>query len=330
MPVKISHSARDMLDTCGEKYRLHYIERKRSPLMYSSLFFGNALDAGFSRILLEKKKQLTQEETELLKTSEFDIFNQNMQVFKHNNKEQFLLQNEHCEYYFSDFDKDLVTPKMEQLVKAYDPSIPSIVEFYDWAVSEIKAKRVLSVEDKRLYNYICWLSLVEKGLMMLQAYREQILPQIHEVYDIQKKVSLVNAAGDSISGAIDFTASFVDNPGRKYICDNKSSSKAYKANAVLESDQLATYCEAEGSPYAAYVVVQKTIYKKHPKIKTQIIKGEIKEAQLQETFDKFEQAVYTIEEKRFHKNKDACFSYGKKCPYYALCHYGKEEGLEDV
>jgi len=318
MPVRLSHSAREMLNQCSEKYRLHYIERLRSPIMYSSLFFGNALDAGFSRILLEKKKEKTEAELELLKKTEEEIFLENMLEFSHNSVRHSLPRNPLCDYYNGDYDEDLASKIALEVPEVADPT-----KFMLECRAVIKAKQKLTEEDKQLYNYISWLSLCEKGKLMLEAYRDRVLPQIYEVFAIQKQVEIVNAQGDKITGAIDFIASFTDNPTRKYICDNKSSSKAYKANAVLESDQLATYCEAEGMNYAAYVVVEKTIYKKHPKIHTQIIKSEVKEAQLQATFDKFEQAVYTVEEKRFDKNFDACFSYGKLCPYFSLCKHGK-------
>jgi hypothetical protein len=70
MSIKISYSALSTLNQCSEKYRLHYIERLRSPRLYSALFFGNALDAGFSRILLEKKKERTEIELALLEKTE--------------------------------------------------------------------------------------------------------------------------------------------------------------------------------------------------------------------------------------------------------------------
>lgn len=293
--------------------------------MYSSLFFGNALDLGFSRILLEKKKDKTEEELKLLETTEEALFTRAMETFSHNNVEHSLPRNLLCEYYGSDFDEEFASKIVPEV-----PEVESVAQFMQECKNAIKAKQKLLDEDKVLYNFICWLSLREKGKMMLKAYRDRILPQIHEVFEIQKKIEIVNASGDKITGAVDFIASFTDKPTLKYICDNKTASKAYKANAVLESDQLATYCEAMGMNHAAYVVVEKTIYKKNPRIHVQIIKSEVKEAQLQETFDKFEQAVYTIEEQRFEKNFDACFSYGKMCPYFKLCKYGKKDGLDVV
>jgi len=322
MPIKLSHSARSMLNECSEKYRLHYIERLRSPRLYSALFFGNALDAAFSRILLEKKKERTEIELALLEKTEEAIFLENMQEFKLNAVSQKLPMNELCEYYQSDFSPEFL-PQMEHKLEDFALQ-EDFLAFFDSCKAILKDKKKLSKDDKILYNYMCWLSLCEKGKLMLKAYREQVLPQIHEVFAIQKSVSIINASGDAISGAIDFIASFVDRPNRRYICDNKSSSKAYKANAVLESDQLATYCEAEGMNFAAYVVIQKELFKKAPIIRTQIIKSEIKEQQLQNTFDKFEEAVYTIEEKRFSQNRDACFAFGKKCPYFDICR-GKDD-----
>jgi hypothetical protein len=194
MPVRLSHSAKETLTQCSEKYRLHYIERLRSPLMYSSLFFGNALDAAFSRILLEKKKLKTDIELELLKKTEEAIFLENMAEFSHNTKRQSLPKNPLCEYYSSDFD-----PVFASKIALNVPEVADVAQFMDECKRLLKAKLKLSEEDKILYNYICWLSLCEKGKLMIKAYREQILPQINEVFDIQKQVEIVNVHGDKIT-----------------------------------------------------------------------------------------------------------------------------------
>ena len=81
--------------------------------------------------------------------------------------------------------------------------------------------------DKVFYNYANWISLVRKGVMMIEEYKRTILPQIDEVISIQKKVDLPNADGDNIIGFIDFTGKL---KGEDFVrtCDNKTSGRKYK------------------------------------------------------------------------------------------------------
>lgn len=337
-PIRISNSAKDKFNQCGEKYRLHYLEKLRSPKVYSSLFFGNALDDAFSRLLLDKKvTALTEAEDEMMEFSAEEIFYQKMLECK-NDAGQIIQvpKSPLADYYTSDFDSSLFTTEVIKLVEEMDQNyntLPKIVAFHDYCKKNLnyRNKERVRLQDGEfiLYNYLNWLSLVEKGKLMVQAYRDQIIPHIHEVFSIQKHISIKNEFGDEITGKIDFIASFTDEPNTKYICDNKTASKVYSDNSVLESEQLATYAEAEGISHCAYVVVQKTIFKKEPKIKTQIIKGIIPEEMFQKTFDIYEKACYTISNNEFERNFNSCFDYGKLCPYYSLCKHNNSDHLID-
>lgn len=327
MPLQLSHSSKDMYESCPRKWKFKYIDKLRSPKISSPLFFGNALDAGFSRLLLEKKTSLTPEETELLSKTAEEVFYENMLETKHNRKVVSLPKNVHCDYYTSDFDPALLTKEILALLTELAPDIENFIEFHLDCKEIFKQKKKLHTQDQIIYNYMSWLTMVEKGKLMISAYREQILPQLERVFDIQKRITLTNSTGDSITGLIDFTASFIDEPGVKHICDNKSSSKPYKEDSVLESDQLCTYCEAEGTNKACYVVIEKKVYKRTPFIHTQVIKSTIPEETFVKTFDKFEKLCYSIESEQFEKNEQSCYSYGRPCEYLKYCKYGKFDGL---
>lgn len=325
--MKLSHSARNTYIQCGEKYRLHYKERLRGSKIYSSLFFGSALDEAFSRLLLDKKLVKTEEEEKLLQFTPEELFLKNMEQVKHNGKIEKLSDNVNCDYYTSDYEETLLTEQVLQKLNEYAPDVSDIPNFMAEAKAVIKAKKKLSEDDQKLYNYVTWLTMVEKGLLMIEAYREQVMPQIFEVYSIQERVTLPNEDGDELTGLIDFTGSFVDEPGTMYICDNKTSSKPYKATETAESDQLATYCEYKGTNKAAYVVVEKKLYKKGDRIRTQVIRDLIPEETFSRTFTEYEQVLYSINTGVFEKNFKSCFDFGRLCHFYRLCKHNKKDGL---
>ncbi len=328
--MRISHSGREKYISCGEKYRLHYQERLRSPKLASALFFGSALDEAFSRLLLEKKLTLSESEKLQLLESSDDVFYKNMLQTEHNGEVVDISKNPYADYYASDFEPSLLTPANISLISEFAPDIPNLDEtlsFMENCKAVLKGKKKLSAEDLPLYNYITWLTMVEKGRLMLAAYREQIMPQIFEVYSIQEKVELPNEAGDLITGLIDFTCSFVSAPGELVVVDNKTSSKPYKQSQLDTSAQLATYCEYKQTNKAAYVVAEKKPYAKGVKWRCTIITGTIPEETFSATFDGFEKALYNISTSAFEKNFSSCFAFGRMCEFFGLCKHQNAQGL---
>lgn len=327
--MKLSHSKREKYTLCSEKYRLYYEERLRGPNIQSPLFFGSALDEAFSRLLLEKKQNLTPKELEQLKSTPEDIFVQNMLKVEHNGEKIELSRSLQADYFAKDFTPELLLPSHVNLLQQYEPAykLVDFIDFHKQCQEQLAQKRRIHADDKELFNYMTWLTLVEKGKLILDAYKDVVLPQIHEVYDIQKNISVKNEDGDEIVGLIDFTASYTDAPDVKFVNDNKTSSTAYKPDSVKESEQLSTYCHAEGTDSAAYIVAQKKVFKKDPKIHIDIIKDTIPEETYVKTFDKFDQTVYNIEQGWFEKNWKACYTFGRRCEYFNLCKNGDSTGL---
>ena len=327
MSINVSFSALDCFEQCSEKYRLRYRERLSSEKISSPLFFGTAIDAAVELLLLKKKRNLSDKELDLLLTEDaFSIFDKTM-------KEQngiLLERNPLCEYFYSDFDHSLLTEEdFSYLRKAY-PSILDWEEFFVYCKKYIKTHGELKTGSKIAFNNLCWLSLYRKGEMMLKAYAQNILPEIEEVFDIQKEVELINESGDKLRGKIDFIASFKDDPTTRLIIDNKTSSEAYKSDSVANSVQLAIYCEAENCNRAAYVVMEKKMRIKEPRARTQIVKDTITEEHKQKTFDIVEQKLNNIACENFSKKdspKDCAF-FGKPCEFFNLCWHGKMDGLK--
>jgi hypothetical protein len=327
LSIDVSFSALECFEQCSEKYRLRYRERLTSEKIASPLFFGTAIDAAVELFLLKRKVNLTEKELDLL------LYEDAYSMFDKTMREQngvLLERNPLCEYFYSDFDPNILLPEdFKALTKAY-PSISDWEEFFAYCKKYIKTHGELTQGTKIAFNNLCWLSLYRKGEMMLKAYERDILPEIQEVFNIQKEVQLLNESGDKLRGKIDFIASFKDDPSVRHIVDNKTSSEPYKSDSVANSVQLAIYCEAETCNRAAYVVMEKKMRIKEPRARTQIVKDTITEEHKQKTFDIVEQKLNNIACGNFSK-KDSpkeCHFFGKPCEFFNLCWHGKMDGLK--
>lgn len=329
--MKLSHSKIEKYNLCSEKYRLYYEERLRGPNIQSPLFFGSALDEAFSRLLLDKKSVKTPEEMELFQISAEEAFLRKMLKVEHNGQIVQLDKSLQADYFAKDFTPELLLPTHVPLLQAYEPAykLVDFLDFHKQCQEQLGQKKRIHKDDKQLFNYMTWLTLVEKGKLMLSAYSDVVMPQIETVQDIQKNISVKNEDGDEIVGLIDFTAKFVGDD-KLYVCDNKTSSTAYKVDSVRESGQLSTYCHAEGTDSAAYVVIEKKVFKKDPIIHVSVIKDRISEETFKKTFTKYEQFVYNVEAGYFNQNPKACYSFGRRCEYWNVCKNNDYTGLVKI
>lgn len=327
MSINVSYSALECFEQCSEKYRLRYKEKLSSEKIPSPLFFGSAIDAAVELLLLKKKQNLSEKELDLLLNEDvFSVFDKTMRE----QNGQLLERNPLCEYFYSDFNATLLTKDdFAYLSKAY-PSIEDWNDFFAYCKSYIKTHGELKPGSKLAFNNLCWLSLYRKGEMMLAAYERDILPEIWEVFDIQKDISLINDSGDQLRGKIDFIASFKDDPTIRYMVDNKTSSEPYKDDSVATSTQLSIYCEAEACDRGAYAVMEKKMRLKEPKARTQLIKDVISDEQKQKVFDKVELQLNNISSGVFEKKQSPkdCAAFGRRCEFFDLCWNGSVRGLK--
>jgi hypothetical protein len=324
--LKVSHSRLERYKQCSESYRLYSEERLSGIKINSPLFFGSAIDAALELFLLKKKVLLTERELSLqLEETAFTMFDKTM-------REQNGIQletNPLCDYFASDFDPNVF--KVEDL-KLLDNTynLSDYFQFWEDCNKQIQLKKELHNSDRVIFNHMNWLSLYRKGELLLAAYEAEILPEIEEVFEIQKETQLKNAAGDELNGKIDFTASFKTEPGVKYVSDHKTSSKAYTDDSVVNSPQLNIYCEAEDIPRGAFVVLEKKIRIKEPKVRTAIIKDTIDEGKKEIIFDEIDKVLHNIASREFHKMESPkkCYFYGKRCEFYELCWQGDSSKVQ--
>lgn len=269
-----------------------------------------------------------------------------------------------CVYSDKDFDPDILEEVDHKLLRKYIKTagyeLTDVVELWQAIADEIKEKKRTSLINQEYYNYCCFLSLRRKARILLDIFRDEVLPQIDEIHSIQEYVKLDNGEGDTLIGYIDLVGKLKGEDFLRVI-DIKTSSAKYKKNSVQESQQLAIYTEYKDMDKAAYIVLVK-----NPEVKDvmvcnscdndeeylgkrrkkcpecgaelefdyqdknyiyQIVKGEVTEEFKDEIFEEISDVMADMNEKEFPVNWDSCFQFGKKCPYYQFCRDGNMEGL---
>ena len=339
--VKLSHSSINRFLMCGESYRLHYIERLRPTTTTSALVFGTAIDNALNNLLLDQDDA---EQTFLDNMSRFDL----------NGTKVDTLTCDDINYFKSDYCFEILTQQdLDELnddIKFLGLNVEIDGTLIDRLNKEVK-------EHSRLIRHASFLSLKRKGIMLIDAYRKQLLPKITKVHHVQYPFDIVNQEGDSISGIID---AIVDIEGEgTVILDNKTSGRAYEVDSVLKSEQLSMYKIATGIEKCGYAVVNKTVKlnKKKvciicnednnvkantctstkngvrcngelknsmtPTIDTQLIVDKVSEEMQTKVLNTASEVNNKIHNKVFVKNEKQCYNwFGNKCPYFDLCKNG--------
>ena len=262
MKTKLSHSAASKYQLCGKSYDYHYNQKIRSQFQSAALCFGSALDNALNCIL----------------TNEGDAEKNFLSVFrfqKINNMNTYLPSCVNLVYADTDFDYELLTQTdiefMSDQVSSGKIKMVGLdyKDYYD--ILRAKKKETgyanLSLDEKVFYNNMNWLSLKNKGLLMLKAYRKKVMPRIEKVYAVQKYVSLKNDEGDSVIGYVDLIAD-VKGIGT-VILDNKTSAMEYEDDSVITSPQLSLYVHMLEAEYntrtAGFIVLRKQVIKNRKK-----------------------------------------------------------------
>ena len=367
--IRLSHSAKDKFLECPRKYELHYIEKIRPVYEGSPLFFGNALDEALNVLLLKKKKELTDEEKELVSQDIFSVFDEYFTRKKVAGEVIDLRTDIRANYYKSDFHEGFLTEEDYIELRAYmdkvgyEEKCPKTLRKTLLNAIQENGYTDLDMEDKSFLNYNTWLSMRRKGHEMIKVYEQELYPKIQEVISIQRRVE-IGGDGAKITGLVDFEAILDD--GKAYTVDNKTSSRKYKADSVETSPQLATYNYVTQHENAAYFVLLKkpkeikvkecqkcgTITEGREKtckeggkdrcngefnetirleMKTQEVRGVINAELEDSTLQDYETVIESIETGDFPENRSGdCFSFGQKCQYYNYCREGKMDGLKDM
>lgn len=328
-PINISFSKIDTYLSCPMKYKLQHKDYLVPNYIPSPFLFGGATDDATSEILFSKAKGDLH--VPFNKEAQIALFTSKMTHYRFQGEDIYVPTSPLIKYAGADIDVSLLTEDDIFAINSYaetlDISIDNIEEAIESIYQDLKKDRDGVDEDvKSLYNFIAWKALYNKGLMMLEAFNQWVEDNIEEVHSVQRKIELVNDEGDVLRGAMDFEATYKD--GVKRTTDLKTASNAvaqYPDNCIETSMQLHIYSQ-ESNPDVNYVVIDKSIRKKEPRVRIREVRGSVTEEMLDKTFDTIDNVMYAIRNEEFPMNKDACFRYGL-CDFHKLCHKGKMEGL---
>ena len=176
-----------------------------------------------------------------------------------------------------------------------------------------------------IHNKSGWDSLYIRGLEFIEKYNKEIIPNIEKVIDVQTEIKKVNQFGDTIIGFADFIVKWKDDDFITVV-DNKTSSKSYSKKMIETSRQLALYAWALDYENISYVVMRKDLNSKGQIRPIQILNHKIDKKLVEEVLQEVDYVLQSIKNEEFEptKNISTCkFMFGKKCPYFDLCHHNK-------
>lgn len=354
--INLSNSQVSTYLDCNRKWFYDKVEKIRPTYLGSALFFGTLLDNTIEHILLKQEGSYK------------DTFYKCLNNFEVNGVKK-TMPNDLLDmrFFAGDVDVDLVTQgHVNDACDRLKIDLLDKKEFLDYCKQQRKSKKALNDIEQYLFNYMAWVSLEQKGLMLVEKFKEWIEENVAEVHSVQKKIEIENGSGDKFIGFLDFVVTLktdcdncegyglIDvldaggvelgqdtcsdcNP-KKVLVDLKTSSNPtqyYPADSAAKSMQLGIYSQEEKIPDVAYLVGDKKIRKREPRVRLKFVEGVITEEWLDEIFEVIEGVTEEIKEKlpegkrAFEKNKDSCMNFGG-CQYRGLCEKNSMKGLEKV
>lgn len=306
MNNRLSYSSVEQYLNCPKSWYLKYIRNMKEKYTGSALIFGSALDKALNKLLEGN-------------TTSINLTYLDSMTFSEVNGELLDLRvTDLIQYGNQDFDVDVLTQQERQELELY--TMQWDLKKHHENLVQLKREKNLNGEALRHFNYMSWMSLRRKGLLILGAYKEQVLPQIKRIVSVQKEFSLKNDEGDEFIGFIDFIAEFDD---KVVIFDNKTTSSAYKDDSARTSKQLASYLGAleelkfdfgTKDIHVGYIAINKNIRKKkEPRVNIQIIIDKVPEDLINSVFEDYDKANVAIHNGEFEPSYPNCASKYGKC-----------------
>ena len=272
------------------------------------------------------------------------------------------------DYYFfkGDFDYDILTDKQVEIAEDYlkeleydgNMDIPSLHKaLYKKILENGNDYNVITEKQQLFLSCISAMSLKQKGLMMIDAYIENIMPEIEEVISVQRETK-------ERPGFVDLEVK-LKGIG-KVTADNKTASRLYDQAKVDYSPQLMLYDLETKHGQVAYFVLGKNVKKnktqectkcgmngnglRHktcpneidgvrcngawdvfitPEIETQILIADVDKDKQKSVLESVKSVEDAIDKGAFPMNLEACANqFGKPCPYIHYCHKGSTKNMK--
>lgn len=299
------------------------IEKVPMDLCRSPLTFGSAIDQASEVIFCDKINDFGQYE-EYSEERLVKVFTHALTYVNFNNS--IIDSRYHPLVRYSKADLDLRLLEQDDIDKIVARAKELDFEDFDGNVIEEFTQFCQGIKygledfDQLLYNYIGYHCLYRKGLLMLKALKEWSDKNVKETISVQRYFEIVNENGDKYRGLLDLEAILYDREGQ-WTIDLKTSANAkqsYPDNIIETAMQLHSYAEV-GSKQIAYLVLDKNILVKEPRVKVREVYGYATEEMLEKTFDTIEKVLSNVNAGNFPKNPDACWGYGVRCSHYKNC-----------
>lgn len=343
---KISYSSWDKYLTCPQMWFIEKVLGYEPKQKSSALIFGGGIDESLNH---------------LLEHNDIDVAKT---MFKKYIK--CLLKTTKYYFFKADFDYDLLTEKQIKIAEDYLKELDyegtlDIVTLHKTLYGKImdcgNDYSVISENQQLFVSCISTMSLKQKGLMMIDAYVEKVLPQIEKVISVQEPTK-------GRPGFLDIEC-ILKGIG-KVTADHKTAARI-STHANVESDpQLLLYDFEAKNKQVAKIVLGKNVKKnttktcsvcnfngnglRHktcpemkgkvrcdgewdvsisPEIEIGIFVGDVNK-EIQATVLKSIASVEdAIEKEAFPFNTKSCANqFGKPCPYIDYCHKGSAKKMK--
>jgi CRISPR/Cas system-associated exonuclease Cas4 (RecB family) len=325
----LSNSQVDTFTTCNRKWWLDKREKIRPTYKATALHFGSSIDEAVETILLKPEEDYRAAYLNAL--ANFEVNGKAKTV-----KDDLL----DIKFFASDLDHKLIVDdyleRFNAAVSQLDLEPLDVKDYIEYCKQQRRSKTALTDVEQTIFNTIGILSLEHKGLLIIEKLKEWLDANVARVISVQKKIQISNANGDSFIGYLDFIVELKD--GRIVLIDLKTSSNPklyYPPESASESRQLGIYSQEEGVTDVAYLVADKVIRVREPRVRLSFVEGTITEEHLDDVFEEIEEVTNEIKEKlpygiaAFEKNLDSCMNFGG-CQYRDYCSKGCSKGLEYV
>lgn len=345
----LSYSQISNYQRCPAKWKIEKIDRLVPIWKGSPLLFGGAFDAASEYLLLNLGIIDLLERTKNVFISKMEQTEINIKEIKCKNTDLIRYSNRDIQPEL--YNIGLINWNIEERAKELDLTVNSknFPKFVKEFQQLKKEKKELDKSEQLMYDYLCWHSLTTKGLMFIERFYQWVEENVKEVHSCQRKIEIENQVGDKYVGYLDFDVTLKN--GMRYTYDLKTSSDPKKYymeglkkdqitqlssdhmyydgldnNSASESFQLGVYSQEVKNPNVGYLVFDKIIRKRDPRVRMYEIRGKVKEETLDKHFNEIDTCLHSIKNEEFYKNEDNCFMFGK-CEYYHLCHHGSKKGL---
>lgn len=329
--MKLSHSQINKFLECGRAYKLHYIDKIRSPLEPSPLTFGSAIDKAFSRMLVplpgdteEAPYKIFQEEW-----SRDKILTENFKFSKSDIDEDLL----------GDTEASLCTEPQKAFHSLYakgnlmlktlrEKLMPQIEE-----VLGVQVPIVLKNQDESGDEVIGYIDFI----IRLKGYPTPIIGDLktssvlytpESVKESQQLTIYTFAKGEEFKTRLAgfFVLGKKIKKNKKKICTECGHENTPQAKSCTK-ENVPKMTSSGVLPSRCSGALNTTM---NPEAELTIIIDEIPLEKEDEILTTIDTAHKDIKEGKFDQNFSSCTNkYFQKCCYYSLCHEGKTDGLLD-